>query len=322
MTAVKSNDTAELLLLNGDAATTYDAITDPNATYVSANPADNHYFWPVVGVNFLYFNMTQAPFNNLAFRKAVAEALNDNTITERAYYGAIPAGNGPVETGVPNGQDSEWVPSSLSSLEWTYNPTAAASTLSAAGYKDVNGSLENPAGQVLPTFNILVGAGWTDYISIAQTIGEELSPLGIHTTIDQQPYSTYAASASAATYSMLVSWSNNTPDATPYPELNSLLDGNVNTDWERYTSAADTAALASFASTTSLTTQKADLASVEKDILTNVPVVALTGRPDFFDYSTKYFTGWPSAADPYNAGEAPDNFTGGAEQMYLNVHLK
>jgi peptide/nickel transport system substrate-binding protein len=321
MTAVKSNDTAELLLLNGDAATTYDAITDPNATFVSANPADNHYWWPVNALNFLYLNTTQAPFNNVAFRKAIAEAINDNVVAQRAYYGAIPAGNGPVETGVTNGQDAEWVPSTLSSLEWTYNPTQAESTLAAAGYKDVNGSLENSSGTALPTFNILVGAGWTDYISMAQTIGEELQPLGIHTTIDQQPYSTYAASEDAATYNMVISWSN-ANNANPYYEYDTLVGGNVDTDWERYTSAADTAALNSFASTTSLSTQKADMLTIEKDILTNVPAIALTGRPNFFDYSTKYFTGWPSAADPYNAGEAPDSFLGGAEQMYLNVHLK
>jgi peptide/nickel transport system substrate-binding protein len=321
MTAVKSNATAELLLLNGDAAVTYDAITDPNATYVSANKADNHYWWPVTALNFLYFNTTQAPFNNVAVRKAVAEALDDNVIAQRAYYGAIPAGDGPVETGVTNGQDSEWVPSSLSSLEWTYNPTAAESTLAAAGYKNVGGTLQDPQGHALPTFNILIGAGWTDYISMAQTIEQELAPLGIKTTIDQQPYSTYAASEDAATYSLAISWSNGN-NATPYYEYYNLLNGDNDTDWERYASSADSAALSNFAQTTNLATQKADMLTVEKDILTNVPAVSLTGRPNFFDYSTKYFVGWPSASDPYNAGEAPDNFLGGAEQMYLNVHLK
>lgn len=320
-TAVKSNDTAELLVLNGDAAQTYDAITDPAATFIAGNPADNHIFWPVTALNFLYFNLTQAPFNDVHFRKAVAEALNDNVIAQRAYYGAIPPGNGPVETGVTNGQDAEWVPSSLSSLEWSYSPTQAAATLTAAGYKDVNGSLENPQGQVLPTFKILVGAGWTDYISIAQSISEELSPLGIHTTIDQEPYSTYAASASGATYNLLVSWSNNN-NANPYYEYYDLLDGNNNTDWERYTSATDNAALASFASTTNLATQKADMETIEKDILTNVPVVALTARVNFFDYSSKYFTGWPSTSDPYTAGENLDQFDGAGGQVELNIHLK
>ena len=66
----------------------------------------------------------------------------------------------------------------------------------------------------------------------------------------------------------------------------------------------------------------ADIASIAKVVLTQVPAIPLTARPNWFDYSTKYFTGWPSASDPYTAGEAPDNFTGGGELVYLHVHLK
>jgi len=327
MTAVKSDDTAELLLLDGDAAYTYDAITDPARTYAAAHPAWNKYWWPVTELNFLYMNTEQAPFDNVAFRRAVAEALNDNVIAQDAYYGAIPPGNGAVETGVTNGQTSEWVPSSLSSLEWAYNPSAAAATLKAAGFRDVDGSLEGPQGNVLPTFKILVGSGWSDYISMAQTIGDELAPLGIHTVVDQETYSTYAAEADAGQYSFLISWSNGN-NSTPYYEYHYLLEGSapagtdVTTNWERYSSPADTAALTQYSETSSLATQKADMAKIERDVLTNAPVISLTGRPNFFDYSARYFTGWPSASDPYNAGEAPDNFNGGAEQLYLNVHLK
>ena len=181
--------------------------------------------------------------------------------------------------------------------------------------------LTGPDGQALPTFKILVGSGWADYISIAQSITQELSPLGIHTTIDQQPYGTYVSSRDAGAYNMAISWSNNN-NATPYYEYFDLLDGNPQTDWEHYSSAADTAALISFASTTNPAVQKADAVTIEKDVLANVPAVALTGRPNFMDYSTKYFTGWPSASDPYTAGEAPDSFNGSAEQVFLNIHLK
>jgi peptide/nickel transport system substrate-binding protein len=320
MSAVQSGSMAELRLLDGQASMTYDGITNPDATFVPADPRANHYWWPVTNLNFLYLNTTEAPFSDVAFRKAIAEALNDNVIATRAYYGAIPAGNGPVETGVTNGQDAEWVPSWLSELEWSYSPKDAASSLNAAGYKDVRGSLRDRQGHVLPTFKILIGAGWPDYISMAETIGQELAPLGVHTIIDQEPYATYASWEDAATYSMAISWSNNN-SATPYYEYEDLLDGNPTTDWERYSSPADSAALSSFAATWSLPTQKADMLTIERDILTNVPVVALTGRTNFLDYSTRYFTGWPSASDPYNAGEPPDAFDGGAEQVYLNVHL-
>jgi peptide/nickel transport system substrate-binding protein len=265
----------------------------------------------------------------VVFREAVAWAINDNVVTDRAYFGAIPPGNGPVETGVTNGQDAEWVPSSLSSLEWTYNPPAALRLLKAYGYRPVKGWLVGPSGKRLPVFKILIGLGWTDYISIAQTIGQELLAIGVHTTIEQEPYNTYYSSAQAGTYDFLICWSNGN-NATPYYEYYYLLDSaqsaapgaNAIDDYERYSSPVIDSALANFASTSSLSAQQADIVSIEKTVLTEVPVIALTGRPNFFDYSTRYFTGWPSASDPYNAGEAPDSFNGGAEQVYLNVRLR
>ncbi len=99
-------------------------------------------------------------------------------------------------------------------------------------------------------------------------------------------------------------------------------DGTASTgdNWERWSSPTVDSALASYASTSSLSVQKSDMATVEKAVLQNVPVIPLTGRANWTDYSTRYFTGWPSQTNSYNAGEPPDNSTG-AELMFLNVHL-
>ena len=330
LTAVKSNDTAELLVLNGDASYTYTAITDPDRTFVNANPKTNHYWYPATAQNIMYMNTTKAPFSDPAFRLAVAEALNLNTIAERAYFGSVPAATGAQEAAITGGQTATWFPSSLASDEWTYNVSNAIATLNKAGYKIVNGSLEDPSGTALPTFKVLTGGpGWTDFDSIAQTVSQELSAIGLHTTIDIEAWTTYIGDAQNGTYDFLICWSNGN-NATPYYEYHYLLSSAmsapagqpVNTNYGRYTNPAVDAALASFASTSSPSVQKADIASIAKVVLTQVPAIPLTARPNWFDYSTKYFTGWPSASDPYNAGEAPDAFNGGAEQLYLNVHLK
>ena len=327
MEAVKSDENEELLLLKGQMDYAYDALTDPERTFVDADPSTNHYWWPEVDMNFLYFNTSTAPFNDVYFRKAVAEGINDNTVAERAYFGAIPGASGSAEAGVTSGQAQEWFPSSLSSLEWSYNPTAALKLLEAHGYKLVNGSLEAPGGKMLPTFKILVGTGWTDFVSMAQTISQELLQLGIHTTIDQEPYSTYAADSADGDYQFLISYGNGN-GATPYYEYYYLLSPtqsapagkDAGTNWERYTNPGVTAALTQYAETSDLAVQKQDITTIEKNVLENVPVVALTGRPNFANYSTSEFTGFPSASDPYNEGDAADNFDGGAEMMYLNVH--
>jgi peptide/nickel transport system substrate-binding protein len=327
MTAVKSNTTAELLVLNGDDAYTYDAITDPDKTFVSANPSWNHYWWPGFQLNLLYFNTAQAPFSDLALRKAVAEDLNTTSITDHAYFGSLPPGN---ETAVTGGEVSDWVPSSLQSLEWSYSPSAAMSTLTQAGYKLVNGKLDTPSGAPVPALNLLIGGpGWTDYISIAQTISSELQSIGLNVNVQQETFATYYSDLQTGSYSMAVSWSNNNY-GTPYYEYYDLLSSKesapigktANTNWERFTSPAIDAALNGYASTSNLAAQKQDMATIEKTVLTEVPVVSLTARPNWFDYSTRYFTGWPSASNPYNQGDAPDNYGGGAELLYLNVHLK
>ncbi|HTT88041.1 MAG TPA: ABC transporter substrate-binding protein [Acidimicrobiales bacterium] len=327
MTAVKSDTTAELLVLDGDAAYTYDEITDPNKTFVAAHPSWNHYWWPPYELNLLYFNTATTPFNDVALRKAVAEDLNTNAITERAYFGSLPAGN---ETAVAGGLVSQWVPSSLSSLEWNYSPSEAMKTLTAAGYKIVGGKLMTPSGTPVPTQQVLIGGpGWTDYISIAQTISEELSQIGISSTVVQDTFATYYAALQEGHYTLAVSWNNNnygSPYYAYYDLLSSTesaaIGSTANTNWERFTSPTIDAALKSYASTASLAVQKADMATIEREVLTNVPVVALTARPNWFDYSTRYYTGWPSASDPYNQGNPPDDYGGGAEMLYLNVHLK
>lgn len=326
MTAVKSNTTAELLVLNGDAAYTYDAITDPDRTFTAAS-SDNHYWWPGYQLNLLYFNTAEAPFNNVAVRKAIAEDLSTRLIANRAYYGALAPGN---ETAVTSGEVSAWVPSSLQSLFWNYSPSAAKATLAAAGYKIVGGKLESPSGTPLPTYNLLIGGpGWTDYISIAQTISQELQSIGISTNVVQDTFATYYGNLQMGHYDMAVSW-NNDNYGVPYYAYNALLNsqntapigGTASTNWERFSSPSVDAALSSFASTNDMAVQKQDMVTVEKAVLTDVPVVALTARPNWFDYSTKYFTGWPSASDPYNQGNPPDDWGGGAELLYVNLHLK
>jgi len=213
------------------------------------------------------------------------------------------------------------VPASLRSLEWSYDPAKAAATLGSAGYLEADGSLLGQQGQPLPVFKILIGAGWADYFSIAETVSQELAALGIHTVIDQEPYAGYEKDISSGAYNLAIGWGNGN-NINPFYEYYYLLDGKTNTDWERYKSAKDSSALSSFETHASPLVQHADISTIERDILTNVPVVALTGRPNFLDYQTRSFTGFPSAANPYNAGEPPDAFNGGAEQLFLNVHLK
>jgi len=327
-TSVDSNTTAELELLNGSIDMSYDYLTDAKLTFVDKNPSQNVYFWPVSNMNYLYMNTAKAPFDNLAFRKAVAEAVNTKFLASRAYFGTLAAASGGAESAVVAPQLKQWFPSSLAGDEYSFSVRKAKATLTAAGFKLKSGRLYTPAGKQLPSMPVLIGApGWTDYISLADNLVNELHAIGISSSVLQEPFSTYSDDLDKGNYGFAVSWGNGN-SSTPYyqyfymfsPKQSAPIGQVATTDWERYTSPTITAALTSYASTSKASVQKSAMAKIEQQVLENVPVVPLSGRANWLDYDTAHFTGFPTKANPYNDGSASD--AEGSMLTYVNVHQK
>lgn len=324
MTAVKSNDTALLDLINNDIHYTYDAITNPAKTYAAKDPEHLKYWWPVTNQNYLVFNTTKKPYSDYKFRAALAWGINTKLIANRAYFGAVPASTGAAETGAIPGQVPTWIDSKpLGELFWQYSPSTAKQKLAAAGYKLSGGTLHMPNGKSIPKQTILIGGpGWTDYITIASMISQNLKALGISSSVIQAPWATYSGNLPAAKYDMAVTWAwGAVGGPSPYYIYNynfakAQIAGKTN--MSRYTSKTIEKALSAYAASSDLKVQKAAVQSIAQDVMVHVPIVPITARTNFFDYNTKDFTGWPNAQNPYNAGEAPDAV--GGKLVLINVH--
>jgi peptide/nickel transport system substrate-binding protein len=326
--SVDSDTTAELELENGSIDMSYDYLTDAQKTFVDRDPSQNVFFWPASDMNYLYMNNDKAPFNNVAFRKAIAEAVNTKFLASRAYFGALSPATGGAEAAVVQPQVANWVPSSLASDEYSFSVKKAKAALLAAGFKLKGGKLYMSTGKAVPSLPVLIGApGWTDYISLADNLVSELKAIGISSSVLQEPYATYANDLDKGNYGFAVSWGNGN-SSTPYfqyyymfsPKQSAPIGKVATTDWERYTSPKITSALTSYSSTSSLAVQKADMTKIEQQVLENVPVVPLTGRANWLDYDTAHFTGFPSKSNPYNDGSASDQE--GSMLTYVNVHQK
>jgi peptide/nickel transport system substrate-binding protein len=321
--SVDSDTTAELGLENGSIDMSYDYISEAGPTFLSKSP-NNHIFWPVSDMNYLYLNTTAgAPFGDVSFRKAVAYAMDTPFLALRAYFGMLSGATGGEEAAVTGPQVSAWFNPKLSSLEWTYNVTKAKAILKAAGYKwSSGGQLESPTGVVYPSYNVLIGGpGWTDYISQADNVSLELAAIGIRSTVEQEPYSTYANDLDLGKFTFAISWGNGNGPTPYYQYFYMFSKGQIGTtNWERFTSPTITNALSSYASSSVASVQLKDMYAIENQVLTDVPVVALSGRANWLDYQTGTFTGFPSASDPYNDGSASD--AEGSMLTYVNVHEK
>ena len=311
-------------MLKGETDYGYIAIPDPNKDYKNKG-ATFSYWWPVNSVNALYFNTLKAPFDDVGFRRAVAQAIDTKDVADKAYAGVVPTAD---PTAIVPGQQKQWKPSSANALALKFDPVAADKALTAAGYKkDAQGMRLGKDGKALPAYNILVGAGWTDYITIAQVVGENLKKLGINTKIDQQQYPAYAGSLQSATYDMGVSWGWGGGPSPYYlyfqsfaPEFSGPVGKQASSNLSHFTDPALSAAIDTFSSTSDVKVQKQAISTMVNVVLKNMPWVPLTARTSFNVYNTAKLSGFPTAENPYNDGTPSDQI--GGRLMLINVKPK
>ena len=318
------NDAALLKMLKGEADFSFLSIPDPKAGYKDKGP-NYDYWYPATGVNALYFNTLKAPFNDPAFRRAVAGAIDTKNVTLKAYSGSAPVAD---PTAIVPSQLAEWKPSGVAPLAPKYDPAAADKALTSAGYKtNAQGQRLGKDGKPLPTFKILVGSGWTDFITMAQIVGDNLKKVGINTTIDQQVYASYAGSLQSATYDMGVSWGWG-GGPTPYnlyyqsfaPQFSAPVGKTASSNIAHFTDPAVTKALLAYSGTSDPAGQKQAVATMVAAVLKAQPWVPLTARTAFDVFNTSRFTGFPSAQNPYNNGDPSESISG--RSLLLNVRPK
>ncbi|MGC8545147.1 ABC transporter substrate-binding protein [Athalassotoga sp.] len=325
-----SNEAAFLQMLKGETDENDIAIADPMRTWINKDPQNNLMFWPTYSSNILLMNDAKTPFNNATFRKALSLAIDKKLLEDRAYWGT--GGYDISQTQIIPAQRSEWYDTNLASEDAylnSYNPNEAQKFLESVGYKKNSaGVLVGPDGKTLPTFNILVGTGWTDFITMAQNISQELKSIGINTTIVQQSYSTYMTLLMTGNFDMVIL--NGTPQIGPnpfnayysefYPGFSAPLGQSAISDYSRYTNSDITKALNDFMASSDPSVQRQAMYTIEKVLLDDLPMIVLTNRTGFDLYSQKTFVGWPTIENPYSNGWNTDGID--MELVVLNIHLK
>jgi oligopeptide transport system substrate-binding protein len=167
---------------------------------------------------FLRYNVTQAPFNDVRVRKALALAIDKKRICEKILRG----GEKPT---------SHLVPSNVAHYEPTegvgYNPDEARKLLAEAGY---------PGGKGFPTFNYLLdsGGGANVHAQIAVEIQNMWErELGIHVELRQMEKKIYIDAQNRLDYNVSrSSWIGDYNDPDTFLDLFRSFDGNNRTGWK------------------------------------------------------------------------------------------
>jgi len=268
----------------------------------------------------LYLNLSKAPFNDLALRKAISYALDRGQMSKVAEDGYEQVAH---PTGLILPANKSFLASDYQSSSFALDVAKATQTLDSAGYKKgSDGIYMDKSGKKL-SFNLNVVTGWTDWVTICQIMATNLKAIGIEAKVNAIAFNDYFSALQLGSFDMAISWTN--PGPTPYFLYNSLLNSKntaavgktAASNWERWSDPATDKFLQQFASSTDTTTQQQAIAGIEKVVAEQLPSIPLVDGAQWYEYSTARFTGWPDANNQY-AVPSPYTYPD-AEVVALNL---
>ncbi len=283
-------------------------IPDIDSTYVAKDPENNHYWFPSGSPISLFMNLTQAPFDDVEFRRAISSAIDKDRLVEDAGEGYV---NVASQTLLVLPGQRDWLdPTIADDGVLPYDAQAAADQLTAAGYElDASGRRLGKDGQPL-RFTFITPQGWNDWTAAANSVVDDLKALGLDVALETPAYEVLEQDRLAGNFDLTFgvrggSCSMYKNYDEPLASANSAPIGErAVTNEIRWEDPETDALLAQLAGTAEAEAQKPIVHELQQIMMDEVPFIPLWYGGKWFEFSTRHVTGWPSAENPY-AG--PDN---------------
>src|SRR6266700_1578941 len=251
----------------------------------------------------LFVNTQKAPLSDPAVRQAIEFGINRQQLSQQAETGyELPASS--TSGLMLPAQSAYQAPALANNLPATSDAAKVASILQADGWAKANGKwMKN--GKTL-AFKISDPIPYSDYYTADQLIAKQLNSLGFNVTVDGIGNPTvWAGDVANGTFDTTIRWSNQGP--TPYVFYSGWLDSRLSApvgkpatgDFGRFSNADAQAALQQYESSGSTTVQNKAITKLEQVMTSQVPAVPLMYGGAWAEYSTRNYTNWPSAGNPY-----------------------
>ena len=305
-----NQSTNQLDVTSGKFDWSYNYLPDVKKTYVSRDPQHNIYWFPPGGTIGLFLNLTKKPYQNVDFRKGISMALDRTTIANKAVNGYL---SGASQSGLilPNLQ--KWLdPSIPNSGNPTQDTSGALKEFEKAGYSQQGNKLVDSSGKQV-SMSIMMPSNYSDWVAAGKEVVNELGAIGIDAKLDTPEATQYTSATQNGNFDAAFGGFGGTGD--PYTDFNNTLNSAfaapVNTpsanNFERFKSPQVDSDLATLAAATDPATQQKAVHDLENYMYDNVPVVLMYYGGSWGLFSTKNFTGWPSASNPYTLPTSYNN---------------
>jgi len=323
--AYTSNTGALNALFNNQIDWTGNYIPGLQKDFVSTSPSTHGYWEAAGGDESLEPNLTKWPTNQLAVRQAMSLAVDRTLLASEGEAGlAAPI----TEAGgltLPTFQ--AWAgPVTSATMPTTSNTAAAEQVLTKAGFtKGSNGFFEKGGKEVSVT--IISPTAYTDMAEVDSIAAQQMKAAGIDATYQGLSTDAWNADVADGDFSVTEHWSNG--GISPVNMYNGWLNSTLASgsaavgDYERLSDPALNSDLATLAGATTVSAQATALVPLEQYIAANLPIIPVTTAPEWFEYNSQNYTGWPSASNPYDSGQpsGTNNGPGSGTDEVVILHL-
>ena len=296
-----NQSTNQLDVTSGKFDWSYNFLPNVQKTFVARDKQHNKYWFPPGGTIALFLNLTKSPYDDPNFRLGLSYALNRDVIAKKAVNGYTDAASlsGLI---LPNLQ--KYLDPSLPNKGLVTQSTSdAMQAFAKAGYTLKGGKLTKGGKQA--SIKVEMPNNFSDWIAAATEMKSQLAKVGVTVTLDEPQYAQYEKDIQAGTFDAAFGGFGGT--GNPYTDFNNALNGKyaapVNTptvnNFERFKDATVDSSLSKLAAATSTNTQMQATYELEQYMYRNQPMVLLYYGGSWGLFSTKHFTGWPSAQDAY-----------------------
>ena len=313
--AYLDNNPANLDLASGKAQWGSQFIPNIKQAYLSKSKDNNTWSPPVTNVEiFPNLDPSHKATSTLAVRQAIAAAIDRTQIAAIGEGGQQPAAN---QTGVVVPTFQKYFDSAALAASGYDKPNVAKAIqlMASAGY--------SPAKPL--KLSIITITGYTDWDASLAVIKQELKPIGINLTVNDEAQQTYDDALFNGNFDLAYYGEAGGP--SPYYEMRQILSSantapigkQANSNYERYNNPAVDALFQQYP-TADDAGQVAIIKQIEAAMIKDVPIIPTTESVDWFQYNTSDLQGWPTPANPYAqpaAFNVPD-----AEQLLLHLYSK
>jgi peptide/nickel transport system substrate-binding protein len=272
--------------------------------FVSHDPEHRGYYYPGLGVVNLTFNLEKELWQDIELRRGISLAIDRQQIADIAMLGYVPP---PHPTGLPRPTFEQYISEEYQGVEFEFDPDKAGQVLDDAGYaKGEDGIRVAPSGERLE-YTLQIPSGWVDWISVCQVLDEQLTAIGVKFSPQGISLESWTEKRNAGNFD--VTLSTVSAGQSPWFMYRSWLssehrsdEGTVLANFQRWYDEATDEQLQAFTETDDEKTQQACIDAIEKIVVEQLPSLPVVTAPNWFNYNTEYWTGFPSPENSYALG--------------------